>query len=74
VKGELDYSEIKYRLETHAVFRIFRKESAAFMLGFLYDQFKRRHRADIGQSELSSALVSYAEFLRMGREIEGLER
>ena len=62
---QLDYHEIQFRLETHAVFRILRKESAAFMLGFFHDQFKKRHRADIGQSELATELSAFAEFVRM---------
>ena len=65
MNNDLDYHEIRYRLETYPVFRILRKESAAIMLGFLFDQFKRRHRSDIGQGELSSALGAYQEYLRM---------
>ena len=65
MENELDYHEIRYRLESYAVFRILRKESAAFMLGFFHDQFKRRHRADIGQAELAAALSAYQEFIRM---------
>ncbi len=65
MEAQLDYHEIRYRLETHAVFRIFRKESAAFMLGFFHDQFKKRHRADIGQAELTAELSAYTAFVRM---------
>ena len=56
MKPELDYQEIRYRLEGYTVFRILRKDSAAFMLGFFHDQWKRRQRADIGQAELVAAL------------------
>ena len=66
MNGDLNYPEIRYRLENYAVFKILRKESAAFMLGFFYDQWKRRHRADIGQSELVAALGAYQEFVRLG--------
>ena len=65
MNNDLDYHEIRYRLETYPVFRILRKESAAIMLGFLFDQFKRHHRSDIGQGELSAALGAYQEYLRM---------
>jgi len=65
METQLDYHEIRYRLETHAVFRILRKDSAAFMLGFFHDQFKKRHRADIGQAELTAELSAYAAFVRM---------
>ena len=64
--ADLDYQEIRYRLENYAVFKILRKESAAFMLGFFHDQFKRRHRADIPQSELVAALGAFQEFARIG--------
>jgi hypothetical protein len=62
---QLDYHEIKYRLENNAVFKILRKPSAAFMLGFFFEQFKKRHRADIGQAELVGELSAYSEFVRM---------
>ena len=61
----LDYQEISYRLENYAVFKILRKESTAFMLGFFHDQFKRAHAVDISQSELAGALGAYQEFVRM---------
>lgn len=65
---DLDFHEIRYRLENYPVFRILRKESAAFMLSFLYDQFKRRHGVDIGQSNLATALGAYQEYLRMAED------
>ena len=74
MRSDLDYHEIRYRLESYAVFRILRKESAAFMLGFFHDQFKRRHRADIGQAELSAALGAYQEFVRMSEGEEAQPR
>jgi hypothetical protein len=74
MQNELDYHEIRYRLENYAVFRILRKESAAFMLGFFQDQFKRRHRADIGQTELAAALGAYQEFVRMSEGEEAQPR
>jgi len=66
MNDDLDYSEIRYRLKNYSVFKILRKESAAFMLGFFHDQWKRRHRAEIAQSDLVSALASYQEFVRLG--------
>jgi hypothetical protein len=65
METQLDYHEIKYRLESNTVFRILRKPSAAFMLGFFLEQFKKRHRADIGQAELVGELSAYSEFVRM---------
>jgi hypothetical protein len=73
-ENKLDYYEIRYRLETQAAFRILRKDGAAFMLGFLHEQFKLRHRADIGQAELGEALAAYAELLRLSGEDEALGR
>lgn len=75
MKEELDYQEIRYRLETYPVFKVLRKESAAFMLGFFHDQFKRRHRADIGQTELASSLAAFREIVRMseGGEVQPRE-
>jgi len=66
----LDYKEIKERLDTCAAFRLLRKDGAAFMLGFLYEQFKARNRSDIGQSELTSALSTYAELVRLAGQDE----
>jgi hypothetical protein len=74
MKDEFDYQEIRYRLENYGVFRILRKERAAFMLGFLQDQFKRRHRADIGQAELTAALGAFQEFVRLGEGKEAPPR
>jgi Protein of unknown function (DUF3375). len=65
MSAELDYHEIRYRLDNYAVFTILRKDNAAFMLGFLHDQFKGRHKADIGQAELVRALEAFQEFVRI---------
>ena len=72
--SRLDYHEIRYRLEAHASFRLLRKDGAAFMLGFLQEQFKRRHHADLGRAELTEALVAYAELLRLSGNDEALAR
>ncbi|MFH2114210.1 MAG: DUF3375 family protein, partial [Spirochaetota bacterium] len=74
MEDQLDYHEIKYRLESNGVFRILRKDSAAFMLGFLLDQFKRRHQVDIGQAELCDELSAYADFIRMAEGGEDPKR
>jgi len=63
--SEFDYREIKYRLESYGVFRILRKESAAFMLGFFQEVFKRGHAGERPQSELASSLAAFQEFARM---------
>lgn len=68
MNDDIDYREIRYRLENYAVFRIFRKESAAFMLGFFHEQFKRRRRSDVPQSEFVAALGTFQEFMRLGGE------
>lgn len=72
--ARLDYHEIRYRLEANAAFRLLRKDGAAFMLGFLQEQFKRRHRSDLGRAELSEALAAYAEFVRLSGDVDGLAR
>jgi flagellar motility protein MotE (MotC chaperone) len=74
MEDQLDYHEIKYRLETNGVFRILRKDRAAFMLGFLHDQFKRRHQVDIGQSRLCDELSAYADFIRLAEGGEDPKR
>lgn len=74
MKEELEYHEISYRLESYPVFKVLRKESAAFMLGFFHDQFKRRHRADIGQTELASSLAAFREIVRMSEGGEAQPR
>lgn len=71
---DLDFHEIRYRLENYPVFRILRKESAAFMLGFLFDQFKKRHLSDIGQGDLAAALGAYQVYLRMTEKEEPASR
>jgi hypothetical protein len=63
---DLDYLEIEYRLQNHLVFRIFRKEKAALVIAFLLESFKKRHRADIPQSELSAELASFLTWLKIG--------
>jgi hypothetical protein len=68
MNADIDYREIRYRLGNYAVFRIFRKESAAFMRGFFHEQWKRRRRSDVPQSELVAALGAFQEFLRLGGE------
>ncbi len=66
----LDYREIRYRLDTFAVFRLLRKPGAAFMLGFLHEQFKTRHQTDLGRARLSEALSAYAELARLSGDEE----
>ncbi len=74
MKVELDYQEIRYRLESYAVFRILRKVGAAFMLAFFHDQWKRAHRAEIGQAELVGALGAFREFVRMSEGEDAFDR
>lgn len=71
--SELDYAEIRYRLQNHGVFRIFRKDRAAFIIAFLLESFKKRHRSDIPQGELAAELSSFMSFVRMesGEEDSG---
>ena len=64
-RTDLDYSEIRYRLQNHIVFRIFRKDTAAFVIAFLLDAFKSRHRSDIPQGDLVAELSSFMTFVRM---------
>lgn len=63
--SHLDYQEIRYRLQNHAVFRLLRKERAAFILAFLISAFKTRQRSDIPESELVTELSSYIDMLRL---------
>ena len=61
--SQLDYREIRYRLQSHAVFRLFRKERVAFILSFLIFAFKTRQRSDIPESELVTELTSYIDMV-----------
>ncbi len=63
--GQLDYQEIRYRLQNHAVFRLLRKERVAFILAFLISAFKTPQRSDIPESELATELSSYIDMLRL---------
>jgi Protein of unknown function (DUF3375) len=65
VASQLDYQEIRYRLQHHAVFRLLRKERVAFILAFLISAFKTRQRSDIPESELITQLSSYIDMLRL---------
>ncbi|MBE3118987.1 MAG: DUF3375 family protein, partial [Candidatus Atribacteria bacterium] len=63
--SQLDYQEIRYRLQNHTVFRLLRKERVAFILAFLVSAFKTRQRSDIPESELVTELSSYIDMLRL---------
>lgn len=62
---ELDYAEIRYRLQNHGVFRFFRKDSAAFIIAFLLEAFKKRHRSDVPQGELASGLSAFIALVNL---------
>ncbi len=72
MEGELDYRDIRYRLEQHGTFRLFRKERAAMMLAFFVEAFKKGHRSDIPRSALMSELSAFCEYLSLtvGEEAE----
>ncbi len=73
--GELSYTEIRYRFQSHGVFRFLRKERAAFLIAFLIEAYKRRHRSDIPQGELVGQLAAFAEAVRIesGEEAPAIE-
>ncbi len=70
MEDRLDYHEIKYRLESHKTFRLFRKERVALMLAFFYEVFKKKNQADIPRSKLVSELDGLRDFLRISSEDE----
>lgn len=63
--AELDYREVRYRLENHGTFKLFRKERAAMMLAFFVEAFKKGHRSDIPRSSLMSELSAFCEYLAL---------
>jgi hypothetical protein len=69
--SQLDYQEIRYRLQNHAVFRLLRKERVAFILAFLISAFKTRQRSDIPESELVTELTSYIDMVRLTSLLRG---
>lgn len=62
---ELDFNEIRYRLERCGTFKLFRKERAAMMLAFFVGAFKKGHRSDIGRSALASELSAFRDYLSL---------
>jgi len=62
---DLDYAEIRYRLQNHGVFRFFRKDSAAFIIAFLLESFKKRHRSDVPQGELAQELSAFIALVNL---------
>jgi hypothetical protein len=62
---DLDYAEIRYRLQNHGVFRFFRKDSAAFIIAFLLEAFKKHHRSDLPQGELASELSAFIALVKL---------
>ncbi len=63
--AELDYREIRYRLEHHGAFRLFRKERAALMISFFVEAFKKRNRSDIPRNALVSELSAFCDYLSL---------
>lgn len=63
--AELDFREIRYRLENHGTFKLFRKERAALMLAFFLEAFKKGHRSDIPRSALVSELSAFCDYLAL---------
>ena len=63
--NQLDFQEIRYRLQNHSVFRLLRKDRVAFILAFLIFAFKTRQRSDIPEYELVTELSSYVDMLRL---------
>jgi len=63
--AELDYREIRYRLEQHGTFKLFRKERAALMLAFFVEAVKKGHRSDIPRSALVSELSAFRDYLSL---------
>lgn len=60
----MEYGRIRYHLRHAVSFRLLRSDHAPFILHFLYDQFKRRHRISRPHSELVAQLADFQEELR----------
>jgi hypothetical protein len=63
--ARLGFQEIRYRIQSHAVLRLLRKDRAAFILTFLISAFNSRQRSDIPESELLSELSAFSDILRL---------
>ena len=63
--ARLDLQEIRYRIQSHVVFRFLHKDRAAFILSFLISAFKSRQRSDIPESELLSELSAFNDMVRL---------
>ena len=58
----MDYEQVKYELENSASVTLLRKNNAAFILSFLYKQFKEKQQISISASQLEIKLEDYKEY------------
>lgn len=63
--SELDFHEIRYRIENHGTFKLFRKERAALMLSFFVEAFKKSNRSNLPRSMLAFELSTFRDYITL---------